>query len=142
MRALTVSLLNTCSNCHPTISSMVLRFYDLVQLCHKVGAYQLVFGRVILYLCQKEKKAMTCNDYFRGFAISSSLSEVFEICSLYMFKRYFSTEDNQFGFLNKFVKDGSRFLICALDLSEAFYKTNHLALFFKLMKRHIYRLTC
>ena len=97
-------------------------------------------------------KAMTCND-FRGIAISSIISKVFELCILDKFKRYFLTEDNQFGFkkglgcthaiytvqniVNHLVKGGSTVNLCALDLTKAFDKTNHHALFIKLMKRYI-----
>jgi hypothetical protein len=44
--------------------------------------------------------AMTCED-FRGIAISSILSKVFEHCILDRFRNYFSTNNNQFGFKKK-----------------------------------------
>jgi len=63
------------------------------------------------------------------------------------------TGDNQFGFkkgigcthainscrniVDHFVNSGSTVNICALDLSKAFDKVNHHALFIKLMRRHI-----
>ena len=40
---------------------------------------------------------MTCDD-FRGIAINSILSKVFEHCILDKFKSFLSTNDNQFGF--------------------------------------------
>ena len=82
-------------------------------------------------------KAMTCND-FRGIAISSAMSKVFELCILDRFKLYFATEDNQFGFkkglgcphtiytvqniVNQLLKGGSTVNLCALDLTKAFDK--------------------
>ena len=39
--------------------------------------------------------------------------------------------------VNKLVKDGSTVNICALDLTKAFDKTNHHALFIKLIRRQI-----
>ena len=39
--------------------------------------------------------------------------------------------------VNKFINDGVTVNICALDLTKAFDKTNHHALFIKLMKRYI-----
>ena len=97
-------------------------------------------------------KAMTCND-FRGIAISSAMSKVLELCILERFKLYFATEDNKFGFkkglgcthaiytvqniVNQLVKGGSTVNLCALDLTKAFEKTNHHALFIKLMKRYL-----
>ena len=97
-------------------------------------------------------KAMSCND-FRGIAISTILSKVFEHCIIDRFKYFLSTEDNQFGFkkglscshaiysvqniVDNFVKDGSTANLCSIDLTKAFDKVNHHALFIKLMKRHI-----
>jgi len=140
-------------HCHPIISSVLLRLFNLMLLCHHVPAgfchsYTVPLPKV--KNCRS--KAMTCND-FRGIAISSAVSKVFELCILDQFKSYFTTEDNQFGFkkglgcthaiytvqniVNKFVKDGSTVNICALDLNKAFDKTNHHALFIKLMRRYI-----
>jgi Reverse transcriptase (RNA-dependent DNA polymerase) len=95
---------------------------------------------------------MTCDD-FRGFAISSILSKVFEHCILDRFSNYFSTNDNQFGFkknlrcshaifminniVGRYVRDGSTVNLCAVDLSKAFDRINHHALLLKLIKRHL-----
>ena len=97
-------------------------------------------------------KAMTCND-LRGISISSAISKVFELCILDRFKSFFTTEDNQFGFkkglglhscnlyspkyCQSLIKGGSTVNLCALDLTKAFDKTNHHALFIELMKRYI-----
>ena len=97
-------------------------------------------------------KSMTCDD-FRGIAISSILSKVFERSILERFESYFSTSDNQFGFkkelscshaiftVNKivghFISGGSTANICAIDLSKAFDKVDHHVLLMKLMKRHL-----
>jgi exonuclease III len=140
-------------HCHPIISSVLLRLFNLMLLCHHVP---VGFCQSYIVPLPKVKncnsKAMTCND-FRGIAISSALSKVFELCILDKFKSFFSTEDNQFGFkkglgcshaiytvqniVNTFIKDGSTVNICALDLTKAFDKTNHHALFIKLMRRKI-----
>ena len=69
------------------------------------------------------------------------------------FKRFFVTSDNQFGFkkglscsqaiysvrciVNKYTEGGSTVSIRALDLSKAFDKVNHFALFSKLMARNV-----
>jgi len=66
---------------------------------------------------------------------------------------YFATEHNPFGLkkglgcthaiytvqniVNQLVKGGSTVNLCALDLTKAFDKTNHHALFIKLMKRYL-----
>jgi hypothetical protein len=95
---------------------------------------------------------MTCDD-FRGIAISSILSKIFEHRILERYSNYFSTNDNQVGFkknlscshavftvnniVGRFVNGGSTVNLCAIDLSKAFDKTNHHALLIKLMKRHL-----
>ena len=97
-------------------------------------------------------KPLSCND-FRGIAISPIISKVFEYCILERYNNYLSTTDNQFGFkkgvgcsfairtvrniVDSYVKGGSTANLCAIDLSKAFDKVNHHALFLKLMKRHI-----
>ena len=73
--------------------------------------------------------------------------------SLWIFGSFFDTADNQFGFkkglgcnfavravrniVESFTKGGSTSNLCAIDLSKAFDKVNHHALYLKLMKRFI-----
>ena len=98
-------------------------------------------------------KALTVDD-FRGIAISSIISKVFEHCVIDRFSNFFHSNDNQFGFkpgtgcihaiytvrklTEHYVKNGCTMNLCSIDrLSSAFDKTNHYALFIKLMKRRI-----
>ena len=90
-------------------------------------------------------RSLTVDDY-RGISISPVLSKILEHCILDRFKRFFVTSDNQFGFkkglscsqaiysvrcvVNKYAEGGSTVSICVLDLSKAFDKVNHFALFF------------
>jgi len=87
---------------------------------------------------------------FRVIAMSSIISTVFEHCILDRYDCYFSSNDNQFGLkkdigcsqavytvrkiVTRFVDGGSTVSLCALDLSKAFDKVNHDALYMKLMK--------
>jgi len=97
-------------------------------------------------------KSLTCDD-FRGIPISPIISKVFEYCFLDRFGSFFERADNQFGFekgigcsfairvvrndVEKFTKGGSTSNLCAIDLSKAFDRVNHHALYQKLMKRVI-----
>ena len=90
-------------------------------------------------------------DDFRGISISPLLSKIFEHCILDRFSSFLATSDNQFGFkiglscshaiysirsvIDEYVAGGFTVNVCALDLSKAFDRMNHFALFIKLMKR-------
>ena len=98
-------------------------------------------------------KPMTCSD-FRGIAISPIISKIFEHCILERFDSFLGSNDNQFGFkkgigcshaiftvrnsVDRIISGGSTANLCAVDLSKAFDKVNHNALFIKLMKRNLY----
>jgi hypothetical protein len=85
-------------------------------------------------------KAVTCDD-FRGIAINSIVSEVFEHCNLDKFESFLSTNDNQFGFkkglgcsiaiytvksvVDRFIPNGFTANLCSTNLSKAFAKVNH-----------------
>jgi len=91
-------------------------------------------------------------DNFRGIAISPIISKVFEHCFLSRFQSLLVTSSNQFGFkqgsgcnnaiysfrrvVDSYVNSGTTTNICSIDLSKAFDKVNHHALFIKLIKRH------
>ena len=92
-------------------------------------------------------------DDFRGIAISCVLSKVFEYCIFDRFKEFLLTADNQFGFkkgigcnhaiytarkiIEQLITEGSTVNLCAIDLRKAYDRTNHHALFLKLMKRNL-----
>ena len=91
-------------------------------------------------------------DDFRGISISLVLSKIFAHCILDRFSSFLATSDNQFGFkkglscshtiysirsvIDEYVAGGSTVNVCALDLSKAFDRMNHFALFIKLMNRN------
>jgi len=97
-------------------------------------------------------KVLTCDD-FRAIAISPILSKVFEQCVLPRFQAFLVSSDNQLGFkmgtgcnfairtvcnvVDSYIKGANTANICAIDLSKAFDKVNHHALYLKLMKRLI-----
>ena len=84
-------------------------------------------------------KSVSCVD-FRGIAISPILSKVFKYCLLDRygnFKKGLACRNAIYMVRNsvdRFVELKSSVIICALDLTKAFDKVNHHAMFMKLMK--------
>ena len=140
-------------HCHPSLSCILVKLFNLMLRCAYLPRD---FGQSYTVPLSKvndcRTKSVSCSD-FRGIAISCILSKVFEHCILERFNNFFSSNDNQFGFkksvgcshaiytvrniVNRFIDGGSTVNLCALDLSKAFDKVNHSALFIKLMKRRI-----
>ena len=137
---------------HPIVRSILSRLFNAMIAA---GCVPISFGcsyTVPLIKADGQARALSCND-FRGISISPVISKVFENCILHRYKLFLSTTDNQFGFkpglgcshaintlrcaVDKHINGGSTVNICALDLSKAFDKMNHHALFIKLIKRNI-----
>ena len=87
---------------------------------------------------------------YRCITVSCVLSKLFEYCVLDKFQAVFFSSDLQFGFKAKvgcadalytlksvvdyYVRNGSTVTLTALDVSKAFDKVSHFALFSKLME--------
>ena len=98
------------------------------------------------------QKVVSVED-FRGITVSPVISKVLEKGVLENFHSYLSTSENQFGFkkhvgcshaiyalrsvVDYFVSNGSTVNLCSLDVSKAFDRLNHYALFSKLIDRFI-----
>lgn len=138
---------------HPILPVILAKLFRLILLCRRVP---VGFGHSYIVPIPKTSgcltKSMTCDD-FRGIAISPIISKVFEYCIIQNFGEFLSTDHNQFGFkrgvgcshaiytvrniVERFIKGGNTVNLCAIDLSKAFDKVNHDALFIKLMKRNL-----
>jgi len=138
---------------HPALCVLLAKLFQLMM------AYGYVpngfrYSYVVPLPKPKEcfSKSLKCDD-FRGIAISPIISKLFEYCVLDRFKDYLVTTDNQFGFkknvgcnfairtvrniVDSYIRSGCTANLCTIDLSKAFDKVNHNALFIKLMNRRI-----
>ena len=138
---------------HPILSIILSQLFSIILAS---GYVPCGFGQSYIVPIPKARehvtKAMTCDDY-RGIAISPILSKLFEYCFIEKFEDILRTDEKQFGFqrdigcqhavftvrniVERFLKGGNTVSLCALDLSKAFDKVNHCALFIKLMKRNV-----
>ena len=100
----------------------------------------------------KEDNTRNTIDSYRGISISPILSKVFEQRVLTRYSKFLSASPNQFGFkkgsscglaiysvrkvVEHYTNCGSTVNVCLLDLSKAFDKMNHFALYIKLMSRY------
>ena len=138
---------------HPVLSVLLSKLFMLIVLSRCVPkGFKKSYIVPIPKVKDCRTKAMSCGD-FRGIAISPALSKVFEHCLLKQLQSLINSDDSQFGFkkglscshaiytvrniVNRWVSRGSTANLCAIDLSKAFDKVNHHALFIKLMHRNI-----
>ena len=136
---------------HPIIVIILCKMFNLFV---SFGHIPCDFGAsytVPIPKCDGRCKSLNCDD-FRGISISPVISKLFELCILDRYCDYFETSEHQFGFkkqlscchvvysvrnvIDSYIENGSTVNICALDLSKAFDRMNHFALFIKLMERN------
>ena len=135
---------------HPTVVIVLSKLFALIaEYCFVPDGFRYNYI-VPLPKTTGQSKKLTCND-FRGIAIAPVISKIFELCILKRFAAYFVSNDNQFGFkkglgcnhaiysirkiVENMINGGSTANLCSIDLSKAFDKVNHNALFIKLMQR-------
>ena len=137
---------------HPSVVVILSKLFELI-VAHCIIPDGFRYNYIVpLPKVNSRSKSMRCND-FRGIAISPVILKIFEHCFLKRFSNFLTSSDNQFGFkkhhgcghavytARKIVEhiiqgDGTANL-CSIDLTKAFDKVNHNALFIKLMKRNI-----
>ena len=137
---------------HPIVVCILAKLFNLFLTYSHIPPG---FGRsytVPIPKCDSRARALSASD-FRGISISPVISKLFETAILDKFSMYFVTSDHQFGFKKKvscrhaifcvrnviesFVNNGSTVNVCTIDLSKAFDRMNHHALFIKLMERKL-----
>src|SRR6218665_3282926 len=158
VRSLLTSLLDCIEtehliHAHPSLVVYLSLLFNQI-LVH--GRVPTSFGLSIIIPVEKGPTLDKGNsDNYRGITLSSNLSKLFEMCLLEHYCSYFQTSNLQFGFkkgvgcshaifavravVDYFTRYGSSVNLCALDMSKAFDKVNHYALFNKLMDRQVPR---
>ena len=135
---------------HPVLYVILARLFKFMITN---GCVPSAFGAGLLIPIPKDsaRKGILSVDQFRGITISPIISKVFEHCLMHIYSRYLVSSDRQFGFKKKiscqhgifsvrkvidfFVADNSTVNLCCLDISKAFDRVNHHALFLKLIDR-------
>ena len=134
---------------HPSLSMCLTSLFNLMLY---VGYVPDAFGMGIMIALHKDSKLdPTKCDNYRCLTISSVFSKLFEYVLLDKFEDFLATSDLQFGFkrdvgcsdaiytvrsvVDYFVRSGNTVTITALDISKAFDKISHFALYNKLMTR-------
>jgi len=134
---------------HPSLCVALAKLFQLILLCsHVPDGFRHSYIVPVPKPTELHSRSLECND-FRGIAISSIISNVFEHCLLDRFSSFLNRLiinlaarkelDVTLPFVlyaaSLIVQGGSN--VCALDMSKAFDKVNHYALYLKLMKRKI-----
>ena len=134
----------------PSLSSFLAKLFTAL-LRH--GFMPAAFRDAIIQPIPKGSKDPSLSSNYRGIALASSLSKVFEWAILLTWNGFFSTSDLQFGFkpsysttlcsgvlkavVNRYLNRGSKVYACLIDASKAFDTVNHYVLFKKLLDRNM-----
>lgn len=137
---------------HPMLYSILAKlFYFMLAISYVPDQ----FGNGIVIPIQKDTgiRGIQKPDNFRGISINPLLSKVFEYCVLFIFGKYLTTNDRQFGFkessgcthaiftvrnvIDFYVNNNSTVNISCIDVSKAFDKMSHSCLFFKLLEKSV-----
>jgi hypothetical protein len=140
--------------CHPVAICLLSKLFNLMLKFQHVPSN---FGIGVTIPIPKKDTKSNIDKFanFRGITISPIVSKIFELCILDGLRDSLVTSDLQFGFksglgcnhalyatratVDYYVTNNSTVNICSLDLTKAFDKVNHYALFLKLMDRNIPR---
>ena len=139
-------------NSHPVLVVILSKLFNLI-----VSAAHVPHGFRLSYTVPLPKEDQNYKgnsvDSYRAISISPVISKIFEHCVLARYSKFLMTSSNQFGFKKRsscshaiysvrkvvehYAASGSTVNVCLLDLSKAFDKIDHCALYLKLMDRSI-----
>jgi len=134
---------------HPKLIVLLSVLFNKMLVRGKVP--ELFCSGVIIPVPKNKCGDLTDSKNYRGITLSPVISKVFEMCLLELYGEFLFSHDLQMGFKKQlscshsiftmrkvveyFTANGSTVNVCSLDISKAFDKVNHSALFLKLMKR-------
>lgn len=137
---------------HPIIICILNKLFNLLISCGHIPSDFGASYTVPIPKHDSRSHILSVGD-FRGISISAVISKIFELAIQDRFASYFITSDHQFGFkknlsckhaiysvrsvVESFIGNKSTVNLCTLDLSKAFDRVNHYALFIKLMERRL-----
>ena len=139
-------------NSHPVLISILARLFNIIM---STGHVPYGFRLSYTVPLPKEDRSVKNNtvENYRAISISHIVSKIFEHCVLKRYNNFFDSSYNQFGFkknsscghavysvrkvVEHYVNGGSTVNVCLLDLSKAFDKVNHFALYIELMNRSV-----
>jgi len=136
---------------HPRICVILALLYNAM-IIH--GVVPSMFGLgIVVPLIKGHNLDNSMSENYRGIALSTHISKIFEMCILDLYSHHFVTSDLQFGFkkglgcshalntvrsiVQHYTAGNSTVNLCALDMAKAFDKVNHYALFIKLLDRGV-----
>jgi len=139
-------------NSHPVLVVILAKFFNIiVSAAYVPHGFRLSYTVPLLKEDQSHKGHSI--DNYRAISISPIISKIFEHCVLTRYNKFLMTSPNQFGFkkasscghaiysvrkvVDHYAACGSTVNVCLLDLSKAFDKMDHFALYLKLMDRSI-----
>jgi hypothetical protein len=135
---------------HPVVVCILCKVFNWLLLLGKVPtSFTCSYTVPIPKVKGSGKTLCSCSD-FRGIAISTVFSKLFEYSVLHIYRDLFATDCNQFGFkigqgcstpvfcarecIRKFITGGDSAYVLALDISKAFPRINHHSLLIKLVR--------
>jgi hypothetical protein len=137
---------------HPIVWSCLSKLFSIMLLYSYVpDAFGV--GITVPLLKADNKGSASCSDSYRGITIMPIISKLFELVLLNILNPFLITCNSQFGFkrgqscahavysvrktVDYFTMLNSTVNLCALDISKAFDRVNHVKLFSKMMDRNI-----